>query len=164
MTAGLLVPLPIIPVLFGIPVDFILFALILIGVALFHRHTLRVALTGLGVITLYKLFFTGFNVAYFPMHILGLQGMPRRVYTYAAETGWGPLNMLSSLGAAVIVVSAALFVVNVVRSYRTGSYAGANPWGESINISDADADEVRRYILECALRWMLAVAVNQQQN
>src|SRR4029078_4468624 len=43
------------------------------------------------------LFFVGFNVAFFPMHVLGLQGMPRRVYTYAAETGWGPLNLVASL-------------------------------------------------------------------
>jgi Na+/H+ antiporter NhaD/arsenite permease-like protein len=49
------------PAVFGIPVDFILFALTLIGVALFHRKTLQVALTGLAVITLYKLLFTGFN-------------------------------------------------------------------------------------------------------
>jgi len=49
------------PALFGIPVDFILFGLTLLGVALFHRHTLQVALTGLAVITLYKLGFTGFK-------------------------------------------------------------------------------------------------------
>jgi Na+/H+ antiporter NhaD/arsenite permease-like protein len=49
------------PLLFGIPVDFILFALILLGVAFFHHHTLRVALTGLGVISLYKVLFTGFK-------------------------------------------------------------------------------------------------------
>ena len=48
------------PTLLGIPIDFILFALTLAGVALFHHHTLRVAVTGLAVITLYKLFFTGF--------------------------------------------------------------------------------------------------------
>src|SRR5471030_664078 len=49
------------PAVFGIPVEFILFALTLLGVALFHNHTLRVALTGLAVITAYKLLFTGFN-------------------------------------------------------------------------------------------------------
>jgi Na+/H+ antiporter NhaD/arsenite permease-like protein len=49
------------PAVFGIPVDFILFALTLLGVALFHHHTLRVALTGLTVITLYKIVFTGFK-------------------------------------------------------------------------------------------------------
>lgn len=47
--------------LFGVPLDFVLFALTLLGVALFHRHTLGVALAGLGVITVYKLIFTGFG-------------------------------------------------------------------------------------------------------
>jgi cytochrome c oxidase subunit 1 len=75
------------------------------------------------------LFFIGFNVAFFPMHILGLQGMPRRIYTYPAEMGWGDLNMLSSIGAAVIVVSVLLFIINVVRSYRGGTLAGNDPWG-----------------------------------
>ena len=63
--AGLLVALPAhaaeLPAVFGIPVDFILFALTLLGVALFHHHTLKVALTGLVVISLYKIGFTGFN-------------------------------------------------------------------------------------------------------
>jgi cytochrome c oxidase subunit 1 len=77
------------------------------------------------------LFFIGFNVAFFPMHILGLEGMPRRIYTYAAETGWGPLNFVSSVGAAVIVLSVVLFIVNVARSYRGGPAAGANPWNAS---------------------------------
>jgi cytochrome c oxidase subunit 1 len=77
------------------------------------------------------LFFVGFNVAFFPMHILGLQGMPRRIYTYAAESGWGPLNLLSSVGAALIVVSVLLFIVNVARSHRGGAVAGPNPWGAS---------------------------------
>jgi cytochrome c oxidase subunit I+III len=74
------------------------------------------------------LFFVGFNVAFFPMHVLGLHGMPRRIYTYAAETGWGPLNLLSSLGAALIVVSVLLLIVNCWRSYRSGAPAGDDPW------------------------------------
>jgi Na+/H+ antiporter NhaD/arsenite permease-like protein len=53
--------LPVVPLLFGIPVDFILFALILVGVAVFHHHTMRVALTGLVMIALYKIWFTGFK-------------------------------------------------------------------------------------------------------
>ena len=77
------------------------------------------------------LFFVGFNVAFFPMHILGLQGMPRRVYTYAGESGWGALNLVSSFGAALIVVSVLLFIVNVARSRHHGAAAGANPWGAS---------------------------------
>jgi cytochrome c oxidase subunit 1 len=77
------------------------------------------------------LFFIGFNVAFFPMHILGLAGMPRRVYTYPADLGWEPLNQLSSAGAYLIGISALLFVVNVFRSLRVGEPAGDNPWGAS---------------------------------
>lgn len=61
MIASALVPLPSIPLVFGIPVDFILFGLTLLGVAVFHHHTLRVALTGLVTISLYKILFTGFK-------------------------------------------------------------------------------------------------------
>jgi cytochrome c oxidase subunit 1 len=77
------------------------------------------------------LFFVGFNVAFFPMHHLGLQGMPRRVYTYPSEMGWGTLNLLSTVGAVMVAVSVLLFIVNAVRSYRHGAPAGANPWGAS---------------------------------
>ena len=75
------------------------------------------------------LFFIGFNVTFYPMHHLGLQGMPRRVYTYPADMGWNGLNLLSSIGAAIIFVSVLLFIVNVLRSRRGGVPAGDNPWG-----------------------------------
>jgi len=75
------------------------------------------------------LFFIGFNVTFFPMHILGMAGMPRRVYTYPEGLGWGSLNMLSTIGALTIAVSVLLFIINVVRSLRTGAAAGDNPWG-----------------------------------
>jgi cytochrome c oxidase subunit I+III len=74
------------------------------------------------------LFAIGFNVAFFPMHLLGLAGMTRRVYTYPAEMGWGALNALSSAGALVVAVAVLLFVVNVARSLRHGAPAGADPW------------------------------------
>ena len=61
MIPNLLAAVPDSPSLFGVPVDFILFALILLGVAVFHHHTLRVALIGLATIALYKIFFTGFK-------------------------------------------------------------------------------------------------------
>ena len=63
--------------------------------------------------------FIGFNVAFFPMHILGLWGMPRRVYTYPAELGWGPLNFVSSAGALVFAVSFAVLLWNVVSEPPT---------------------------------------------
>ncbi len=61
MIASALAALPKVPLLFGIPVDFILFALTLLGVAVFHHYTLRVALTGLATIAIYKIIFTGFK-------------------------------------------------------------------------------------------------------
>jgi cytochrome c oxidase subunit 1 len=75
--------------------------------------------------------FIGFNVAFFPMHILGLMGMPRRVYTYTPEMGWDHLNYLSSAGTALFAVSFAVLIANVVISLRRGELAGDNPWGAS---------------------------------
>jgi cytochrome c oxidase subunit I len=75
--------------------------------------------------------FIGFNIAFFPMHILGLMGMPRRVYTYTPEMGWDNLNLLSSAGAAVFAASFAVLIVNVILSLRRGEHAGDNPWGAS---------------------------------
>jgi len=77
------------------------------------------------------LFFIGFNVAFFPMHILGLQGMPRRVYTYSAASGWENLNLLSTIGAVTIAVSMLVFLVNVVVSVRRRERAPDNPWNAS---------------------------------
>jgi cytochrome c oxidase subunit I len=75
--------------------------------------------------------FIGFNVAFFPMHILGLMGMPRRVYTYTPDMGWDHLNLMSSAGGVVFAASFALLIANVIRSLRRGEPAGDNPWGAS---------------------------------
>jgi hypothetical protein len=75
------------------------------------------------------LFFIGFNLTFFPMHLLGLKGMPRRVYTYPKEMDWGSMNALASAGALLIGVSVLLFIVNVWRSLRKGALAGNDPWG-----------------------------------
>ncbi|MDQ6620073.1 MAG: cytochrome c oxidase subunit I [Pseudomonadota bacterium] len=72
--------------------------------------------------------FIGFNVGFFPMHILGLLGMPRRIYTYPSGLGWGPLNLVVTLGAYLFAFGVLLFFVNVWRSLRHGERAGANPW------------------------------------
>jgi cytochrome c oxidase subunit 1 len=74
------------------------------------------------------LFFIGFNTAFFPMHILGLHGMTRRIYTYRPETGWGPLNMIATAGSWIIAASVLVFIINVLISRRRGKRAGANPW------------------------------------
>jgi hypothetical protein len=73
--------------------------------------------------------FTGVNLTFFPMHIVGLRGMPRRVYTYPAGFGWDWLNLLESIGAAVTAIGVLIFVVNVMWSRRHGRVAGPNPWG-----------------------------------
>ena len=62
------------------------------------------------------LLFVGFNLTLFPMHQLGLEGMPRRVYTYLAEMGWDRLNLLASLGAALIALGIVVFIGNVLWS------------------------------------------------
>jgi cytochrome c oxidase subunit 1 len=74
------------------------------------------------------LLLVGFNVTFFPMHLLGFQGMPRRVYTYPAEMGWGAMNLLSSAGAVVLVLGGAVFLFNLVRGYLRGAVAMDNPW------------------------------------
>lgn len=70
----------------------------------------------------------GFHATFFPMHILGLFGMPRRVYSYPAETGWGALNLFSSLSAFILAVGVLIFVINAIGSARRGRIAGPNPW------------------------------------
>jgi cytochrome c oxidase subunit 1 len=94
----------------------------------FPKFTGRMLGERMGVFQFW-LFFVGFQVAFFPMHLLGLAGMPRRVYTYAPETGWGMWNLVSTVGAVMVALSVLLFVVNVVRSVRHGEPAGDNPWG-----------------------------------
>jgi cytochrome c oxidase subunit 1 len=75
--------------------------------------------------------FVGFNLAFFPMHILGLEGMPRRVYTYQPEMGWEGLNLLATGGAFVLGASFVLLAVNTFVSLRNGDAAGDDPWGAS---------------------------------
>jgi cytochrome c oxidase subunit I len=75
------------------------------------------------------LFLAGVNLTFFPMHLLGLEGMPRRVYTYLPESGWGDLNLLATVGAAVVTISLLVFVGNVVYTLRRGQRAPENPWG-----------------------------------
>jgi cytochrome c oxidase subunit I+III len=72
--------------------------------------------------------FVFFNVAFFPMHISGLLGMPRRVYTYASDLGWDTTNLISTLGALGFAAGVVLFLINVVWSRKGGSLASANPW------------------------------------
>jgi cytochrome c oxidase subunit 1 len=79
----------------------------------------------------FALIFIGFNLIFFPMHQLGLNGMPRRVYTYPADTGWGALNLVATLGVGIMTAGIFLFIVNCLTSPRKGVRAGRNPWNAS---------------------------------
>jgi cytochrome c oxidase subunit 1 len=79
----------------------------------------------------FALLFIGFNLTFFPMHTLGLKGMPRRVYTYLPEQGWGTLNLLATAGAATLALAVLVFFGDVLWSRRHGAIAGDNPWGAS---------------------------------
>ncbi|HEV3128949.1 MAG TPA: cytochrome c oxidase subunit I [Solirubrobacteraceae bacterium] len=74
------------------------------------------------------LMFVGFNVAFFVQHALGLDGMPRRIYTYSSASGWGTYNMISTVGSYVFALGILLTIVNVVRSVKVGRAAGPDPW------------------------------------
>ena len=69
------------------------------------------------------------NLTFFPMHFVGLLGMPRRVYTYSPGMGFDSMNLMSTIGALLLIPSILIFVVNLVRSGRTGKPAGNDPWG-----------------------------------
>jgi len=74
------------------------------------------------------LWLVGFNLTFFPQHMLGLLGMPRRVYTYSNGGLWEVYNMISSIGSGVLLLGSLVFVWNVIKTFRTGPRAGNDPW------------------------------------
>ncbi len=74
------------------------------------------------------LMFVGMNMVFLPMHILGLAGMPRRVYTYAADSGWGALNFLETIGAFIIAISFLIFLYNIIRTLSKPATHPTDPW------------------------------------
>ncbi|HEX4507564.1 MAG TPA: cytochrome c oxidase subunit I [Alphaproteobacteria bacterium] len=72
--------------------------------------------------------FLGFNIGFLPMHLTGLWGMPRRVYTYPEGMGWDWLNMISSVGSFLFAFGVLLLLINLAVSLRRGKVAGPNPW------------------------------------
>jgi len=75
------------------------------------------------------LIFAGTNITFFPMHISGMLGMPRRVWTYPARMGWGPENLASTIGAFVLASGLVLLAANLVVSRFRGAPASADPFG-----------------------------------
>ena len=94
----------------------------------FPKFTGRMFNETLGRIS-FGLVLVGFNLTFYPMHHLGFRGMPRRIYTYQPQMGWQPLNVLASIGAAILASGILLILVNLIISRRSGAHAGINPWG-----------------------------------
>jgi cytochrome c oxidase subunit I+III len=101
----------------------------LIGALLYWypKFTGRMPSEKLGIAA-FLLMFLGQNLTFFPMYILGFQGMPRRVYTYIASSGWGGLNLLETIGAYILALGVLVTVANLVLSAFRGRAAGDNPW------------------------------------
>ncbi len=72
--------------------------------------------------------FIGMNLVFMPMHILGILGMPRRIYTYAPGLGWDVWNLLATIGAFTIALSVAIFIVNLIITLRKPADAPDDPW------------------------------------
>jgi cytochrome c oxidase subunit 1 len=93
----------------------------------FPKMTGRMLNETLGKIQ-FVLMFIGFNLTFFPMHQLGLAGMPRRIADYAGNAGWSELNLAATVGGFVIALSMLPFFWNVLVSLRSGKRAGDDPW------------------------------------
>ena len=74
------------------------------------------------------LMFVGMNLAFFPMHFLGVGGMPRRIYTFDSGLGWELWNMVATIGAFMLALGVLFFVINVARTMQRPKDAGNNPW------------------------------------
>jgi cytochrome c oxidase subunit 1 len=96
----------------------------------FPKATGRMIDETLGKISFWILFI-GFNLTFFPLHIVGMNGMPRRIYTYGPEMGWQTGNLLATMGAGMIALGGLLFILNAVKSMNSGPRAGADPWDAS---------------------------------
>jgi cytochrome c oxidase subunit 1 len=93
----------------------------------FPKFTGRMIDERLGKIAFWILFF-GFNLTFFPMHIVGLNGMTRRIYTYPEIVGWQNMNLLATAGAFTILLGGIVFIANVLTSRKSGAPAGNDPW------------------------------------
>jgi heme/copper-type cytochrome/quinol oxidase subunit 1 len=78
--------------------------------------------------TSFWLMFVGAIAGFFPMHIVGLLGMPRRIYTYPPHLGWDGWNLVETIGVYIFALGVVAFIVNVIWSLRRGEAAGPNPW------------------------------------
>ena len=101
---------------------------VLAGVRYYYPFAVGKALSRAFGIWSFWLTFIGFNVAFLPMHLTGLLGMPRRVFTYGAERGWDELNLISTIGAFVFAAGFLLFAWDCLRPKRHQPYVKRNVW------------------------------------
>ena len=120
----------------------------------------------------FGLLFVGVNVAFFPMHVTGLAGMPRRVYTYGEATGWETLNLASTVGAFMIAAAVALFLFDFARKFRFASEdnagnvwdAGTLEWLPSGNYSSRSIPQRRPAAIRCGTSPASRSEVEQGQH
>ncbi len=93
----------------------------------YPKMTGRMLDRGLAIKSFWVLF-VGFNLTFFPMHAMGLSGMPRRIVTYADHPGWQLMNQVATLGSFVLSIGVLMVVLNCLRSLRDGRIAGNDPW------------------------------------
>lgn len=91
------------------------------------KMTGRLMHEGLGKASFWVIFI-GLNLTFFPMHMLGILGMPRRIWTYLPNLGWDSLNMIVTVGAFILAVGILLSIINFFWSLKHGEVAGKNPW------------------------------------
>ncbi len=91
------------------------------------KMTGRMMHEALGKVSFWVMF-VGFNFTFFPMHVLGIEGMPRRIYTYAPNLGWDWVNMMITIGAFTLALGILLSIINFFWSVKHGQVAGNNPW------------------------------------
>ena len=94
----------------------------------FPKVTGRFLGEGLGKLNFW-LFVIGMNLTFFPMHLVGMLGMPRRIFTYSSDLNLGTLNLIITIGGFVTALGVLVFILNVFRSLRQERTAGPNPWG-----------------------------------
>jgi len=93
----------------------------------YPKMTGRMLDRGLAIRSFWVLFI-GFNLTFFPMHALGLSGMPRRIVTYADHPGWELMNQVATVGSFVLSIGVLMVVWNCLKSLRDGRIAGNDPW------------------------------------
>jgi cytochrome c oxidase subunit I len=94
----------------------------------FPKMSGRMMDEGLGKISFW-LIWVGFNLTFLVQHSLGLDGMPRRIYDYGADSGWEGRNIVSTVGSWILALGVLLTVINVIKSIHAGKKAGNDPWG-----------------------------------